>query len=219
MGAGLGEGEKPEVLQGKRTRDDQGNGAPYAARARGLHRARAGNAAGHAGARPLDRLQDGPASRARAGAGRAARRGARGPVAPLLPAGRRAGPSFISGTRAGRAVEPIQLRPMTRADLAGLEELSASRNVHRREYERFMGLEGAHGLVLEKGSRLLGAITVMRYFEHGFLGPILLRPSEDGVGLSLALLARAIEGLQRAGVTLIEAEATGDEAVLLSNLG
>ena len=133
-------------------------------------------------------------------------------MAPLLPAGGRAGPIFISGTHAGRCVEPIQLRPMTRADLAALEELGTSRNVHRREYERFLDLEGAHGVVLESGSRLRGAITVMRYFEHGFLGPILLRPSEDGIGLSLALLARAIEGLQRAGVTLIEAEATDDRS-------
>lgn len=108
---------------------------------------------------------------------------------------------------------------MTRADLPALDILCRDRNVHTREYERFVELEGASGLILTDESGVIGAVTSMRYFEHGFLGPVLLRPTVDGVGLAIALLAHAIEGLQREGVNVIEAEAADEEALVLRSMG
>lgn len=108
---------------------------------------------------------------------------------------------------------------MTSDDLGALDAMCASRNVHRREYERFIGLEGAHGLVAAVEGHVIGAVTAMRYFEHAFLGPVLTHADQDAVGVSLALVAGAVEGLQRSGATIIEAQATRDEAVVLGNLG
>lgn len=108
---------------------------------------------------------------------------------------------------------------MTPADIADLEPLVAGRNVGRREYERFLGLEGAHGLVFEAEGRLLAAVTAIRYFEHGFVGPVLAAPGAEGAGVQVALLERAVEGLRRSGVPYVEAEATPGDAPLLEGLG
>lgn len=108
---------------------------------------------------------------------------------------------------------------MTPTDLAAVQTLCVERNVHDREYERFLALEGAFGFVLELGEQIVGAVTAMRYFEHGFLGPVLLPPEQEGVGLSLALTTHVVRGLHDSAVTCIETEATADEAIVLQNLG
>lgn len=108
---------------------------------------------------------------------------------------------------------------MTETDLPGLQALVAGRNVHEREYPRFLALEGAHGLVLESEGRIVAAVTAMRFFEHGFLGPVLTSPDAEGVGTHVALLARAVEALQRSGVPFVETEATPGEARLLEGFG
>lgn len=113
----------------------------------------------------------------------------------------------------------LEVRAMTSDDISALEPLLASRNVHPREYERFLALEGAFGLLLFDGERLVGATSVMRYFEHGFLGPILLHPDAEGVGFSLALASHAMKGLQLAGVDVVDAEASASESIILENLG
>lgn len=120
------------------------------------------------------------------------------------------------------AAEPrLEVRPLTRDDLPALVALAhqQGRNVHRSEYERFLDLEGAHGLVLARDGALLGAVTVIRYFESGFIGPVVLDGGPDAVGLSILLLQQAVEGLQRSGVGLLEAEAADGEAQLLAGLG
>ena len=108
---------------------------------------------------------------------------------------------------------------MTPADLPALEPLAEGRNVHRSEYERFLRLEGARGLVLESEGGLVGAITLLRCFARAVVGPTLLAPGADGPGVSLALLGAAVEQLQRDGVVLAEAEAGEVEAPLLSAMG
>lgn len=108
---------------------------------------------------------------------------------------------------------------MTPDDLPTLDPLLAGRNVHATEYARFLGLEGAHGLVLEHEGRVVAAVTALRLFEHGVLGPVLAAPDADGVGTHVALLATAMEGLRRSGVPFVEAEATPAEARLLEGLG
>ena len=108
---------------------------------------------------------------------------------------------------------------MTPDDLPALEPLVAGRNVHPSEYARFLALEGAHGLVLEHEGRLLAAVTVLRAFEHGVVGPLLAAPGWESAGVHLVLLAHALEGLQRSGVPFVEAEATPQEAVVLEGLG
>lgn len=113
----------------------------------------------------------------------------------------------------------LVLRPMGREDVAavGALALDQGRNVDARDYERFLGLEGARGLVVERDGALLGAATVMRYFEHAMLGPVLVR--QEGDGLAIALLAHLIEAMQRDGVTTIEAEAGAGEEPILARMG
>ena len=115
----------------------------------------------------------------------------------------------------------IEVRPMTKDDLPEVVALAHTqgRNVHRSDYDRFVGLEGAHGFVLRRDGALEGVVTVMRYFESGFVGPLLLNAGADSVGFSILLLSQAVEALQRSGVGLLDAEATDAEATVLMGLG
>ena len=114
----------------------------------------------------------------------------------------------------------LTLRPLASGDLPTLDALCAGRNVHPREYERFLALEGAGGFVLADERGTLGAVTTLRYFEHGFLGPVLLSPDvEGGAGAGIALVVRAIEALRAAGVNAIEVQATEADAHVLLRLG
>lgn len=115
--------------------------------------------------------------------------------------------------------DALQMRPMEQDDLADVLAFAHAqgRNVHREEYARFLALEGARGFVLRRDGALHGAITAIRYFEQGFLGPVLTPPGADG--LAIALLAHTIEGLQRGGAGLLECEATDEEAAILARMG
>lgn len=93
------------------------------------------------------------------------------------------------------------------------------RNLHKSEYERFLALEGAHGLVVLHEGRLLGVVTFVRYFEHGFLGPTVMADGPDASGLALVLASQALEWLMRVGVPHVEAEASEEDAVLLERMG
>lgn len=110
---------------------------------------------------------------------------------------------------------------MARDDLDGVLALAhgQGRNVHRREYERFFDLEGAHGFVLMRDGALEGAVTVMRYFDHGFLGPVLVREGADATGLVWALASQAVMGLVQSGVPLVMAEASDADAPILAHMG
>lgn len=110
---------------------------------------------------------------------------------------------------------------MTPEDLAPVLALAHAqgRNLHSTEYERFLSLEGAHGLVVLLDGRLLGAVTFIRYFEHGFLGPLLMADGPDAIGLSMVLTGQAVEWLQRGGVPHVEAEASEEEAIILEKMG
>lgn len=113
----------------------------------------------------------------------------------------------------------LMLRPMTEEDVerAGALAREAGRNVSAADYARFLPLEGARGFVLERDGRIVGAATVMRYFEHAFVGPVVLREASDG--LVIALLARIVEAMQREGVTAFEAEAGDAEEPVLARMG
>lgn len=116
----------------------------------------------------------------------------------------------------------VRVRPLVAEDLPGLQALAdrQGRNLHRREYERFLGLEGARGFVVtDDAGALLGAVTAMRYFEHAFLGPVLAREGPDAVGVAVLLVQRVLEALQAGGVLHVEAVATREEAALLRPLG
>lgn len=115
----------------------------------------------------------------------------------------------------------VLLRPMARVDIARVLELAQSqgRNVTAEDYERFLDLEGARGYVVERDDQLLGAATAMRYFEHGFLGPLILRADSDSAGLAVALLAHLIELLQRDGIAVLDAEAAATEEDILHRMG
>jgi len=117
--------------------------------------------------------------------------------------------------------DALILRPMTQEDLADMVALARSqgRNVTADEYERFLALEGARGFVVTRNGELLGAATAMRYFEHGFLGPVLLRDDADATGIAIALLAQLIEAIQRDGCQVVDAEAAGTEEVILGRMG
>lgn len=108
---------------------------------------------------------------------------------------------------------------MTSEDAEAVGALAAQggRNVSAGDYARFLALEGARGAVLHQEGELIGAATVMRYFEHAFLGPVLLR--EDADGPAIALLAELIEAMRRDGVTALEAEAASREEAILSRMG
>lgn len=93
------------------------------------------------------------------------------------------------------------------------------RNAGEEEYARFSTLEGARGFVIERDGELLGIATVMRYYEHGFLGPVILHEGADSGGLAIALLAQLIEAVQRDGVHVLEAEAGRVEEAILARMG
>lgn len=114
----------------------------------------------------------------------------------------------------------VGLWPLGPEDLPELQALVAAqgRNVSPEEYGRFLQLEGAGGLVLRNKNQLVGAITTMRLFEHGWLGPMLSTP-ELSTSLALVLYGHAVERLQRAGVERIETEATPEEANVLMRMG
>jgi predicted N-acetyltransferase YhbS len=118
-------------------------------------------------------------------------------------------------------VTSLTLRALTPADAAPLAHLAqrAGRNVHESEFARFLALEGAAGLVVERDGATVGAITHMRYFEHGFLGPVVVEKGSDSTGVSLHLVGRALETLLRTGAAYVEVEASPDEAHLLRPLG
>lgn len=115
--------------------------------------------------------------------------------------------------------DALVLRPMRVEDLPAIAAFAQAqgRNVHPDDYERFLALEGAHGVVLTRDEVLVGAATAIRYFEHGFLGPVLVPPQGDG--LAVALLVRLVEGLQRDGAIVIEAEASDVEGPILARMG
>lgn len=117
--------------------------------------------------------------------------------------------------------DAVTLRPMAREDIPALARLAREqgRNLVAADYGRFLALEGARGLVVERNGDLLGAATAMRYFEHAFLGPVVLGASEDATGIAIALLAQLIERMQRDGVDLLEAEAATVEEVILQRMG
>lgn len=124
------------------------------------------------------------------------------------------------------SVEPIPpdavlMRPMDRDDIAEVAALAREqgRNTTAEEYERLLGLEGARAWVLVRNDELIGAATAMCYFEHGFLGPLILRAGSDSAGLAIALLAQLIEAIQREGVHVIDAEAAPAEAAILERMG
>ena len=130
------------------------------------------------------------------------------------------------GTLRGEDVDPVPadavlLRAMTRGDVPQLAALAgeAGRNVAAHDYERFIALEGARGFVLERSGRLVGGATMMRYFEHGFLGPVVLGRDGDAAGFAIALYAHLVETLQREGVHVVEAEATANEEAILQRMG
>lgn len=115
----------------------------------------------------------------------------------------------------------VLLRPLTPADVPALAALAQEqgRNVSSGEYERFFALEGARGFGVERDGVLLGAATALRYYEHAFLGPVVLRAGSDSAGLTVALLAHLIEALQREGVHAVEAEASAAEEPVLARMG
>lgn len=115
----------------------------------------------------------------------------------------------------------LLLRPIEKGDLAALVELAGAegRNVAPQEYDRFLSLEGARGYVVTRDEVLLGAGTGMRYFAHGFLGPLLLRQNDDATGVAIAILTQLIEGLQTEGVHVIDAEAAPAEEAILTRMG
>jgi len=115
--------------------------------------------------------------------------------------------------------DALILRPMTAEDVEGVGALAQQRgrNVGAEDYARFLALEGARGFVLSRDGMLLGVGTVMRYFDHAFLGPILLRADADG--LAIALLAQLVEAMQRDGVGTLEAEAGTAEEPILARMG
>ncbi|HEX2021621.1 MAG TPA: hypothetical protein VHH36_02855, partial [Candidatus Thermoplasmatota archaeon] len=61
--------------------------------------------------------------------------------------------------------------------------------------------------------------TAFRLFEHGFLGPLVLREGAGAGGIAAALAAYAVEALRRSGVVAVEAEASRDDALVLAGLG
>ena len=121
----------------------------------------------------------------------------------------------------GVPADALLLRPIEKGDLPAILSLAQAegRNVADREYERFLSLEGARGYVVSRDGRLLGTGTAMRYFEHGFLGPLLLRASDDATGVAIALLAQLIETFQKEGVHVIDAEAAPAEEAILARMG
>lgn len=126
------------------------------------------------------------------------------------------------GVDGAKGLEPRwEMRPLSKEDLPELVALAQrqGRNVHAGEYERFLGLEGAQGLVLRRDGEIAGAVTAMRYFDSGFLGPLLMMDGADATGLSLVMLSYTVEGLQKGGVGMMEAEAAEGEAMLLERMG
>lgn len=115
----------------------------------------------------------------------------------------------------------LALRTLLPEDVGALAALAQreGRNVHAGEYERFLRLEGAAGIAVEQDGALVGAITAIRYFEHGFLGPAVVQRGPDAVGIALLLIGRAVEGLLRSGAAYVETEASAEEAALLRPLG
>lgn len=110
---------------------------------------------------------------------------------------------------------------MTLGDVPGIVALAQAqgRNVLAGDYERFLELEGARGWVLVKEDVLVGAATGMRYFDHGFVGPVLLREGPDSSGLAVALLTQLIEVLLKDGAPRIHAEAAKLEEAILGRMG
>lgn len=115
----------------------------------------------------------------------------------------------------------LVLRPMSEGDVPAVLGLAHAegRNVTAADYERFLALEGSRGLVVERDGVILGAGTAMRYFEHGFLGPLVLRSGADAAGLAVAILAHLVEILQRDGVGVLDAEAARTEEAILARMG
>lgn len=117
--------------------------------------------------------------------------------------------------------DAVVLRPMVADDVPAIARLARAqgRNVGEEDYARFATLEGARGFVIERDGQLLGIATVMRYYEHGFLGPVILQEGADSAGLAIALLAQLIEAVQRDGIHVLEAEAGRVEETILARMG
>lgn len=118
-------------------------------------------------------------------------------------------------------MERLELRELTTEDLPQMQQLVRldARNVHQDELARFLALEGAHALGVARDGRLAGMVTVMRYFEHAWLGPIVTESGDDAVGIGLALAQDALRRLSTLGLEHVEAEATPSEEVMLEKLG
>lgn len=118
-------------------------------------------------------------------------------------------------------MERLELRELTTEDLPQMQQLAHldARNLHEDELTRFLALEGAHALGIARDGKLVGMVTVMRYFEHAWLGPIITADGRDAVGIGLALAQDALRRLASLGLEHVEAEATPGEEVMLENLG
>lgn len=110
--------------------------------------------------------------------------------------------------------------PLGPEDLPELRALveAEGRNVAGDEYERFLKLEGGAGLVLRAPDGIVGAVTMMRHFEHGIIGPLVTTPRLSA-SLTLALYGHAVEKFQKAGVLRVDIEATEDESRILEKMG
>lgn len=118
-------------------------------------------------------------------------------------------------------MERLELRRLTRDDLDAMGQLvrAEGRNLHPDELPRFLALEGAYVVGVLRDGDLVGMITALRMFDHGWVGPVMMRGGEDAVGLSTVLAQEVVGGLQRLGVDLLYADATASEAVLLERMG
>lgn len=118
-------------------------------------------------------------------------------------------------------MERLGIRKLSAQDVGAMNTLARAgqRNLHEDELARFLALEGAHAFGLFEEERLVGMVTLMRYFDRGWLGPIVMAAGPDAVGLSMALAQHALTALQRAGVETVETEATPEEVALLEPLG
>lgn len=112
------------------------------------------------------------------------------------------------------------LTPLDAEDIPALRAIvdREGRNISREELDRFFSLEGAGGWAIRENDRLIGAVTTLRMFEHGVLGP-LISEQELPDGFELVLLGHAIESLQKAGVVRVEVEAAARESDVLMRMG
>jgi GNAT superfamily N-acetyltransferase len=116
----------------------------------------------------------------------------------------------------------MTLRPLTASDLAAAHELRklAGWNQSERDWAGYLEFEPAGCLAAEVAGRVIGTATTITYGTRmGWIGMVLVHPSQRREGVGTALLNASIRYLKSRGVEAIKLDATPMGREIYERLG